>query len=124
MKSKVDIRVTKHFLRELKKLAKKFPSLKKDLTQLNETLLRQPETGTALGGGAFKIRLAIRSKAHGKSGGARVITFVQTELVALVQNESEKRTTVNLLSIYDKSEVASISKEEIRWLVDRMEFPQ
>lgn len=122
MKSKVEVKVTKYFLKEMKKLAKKFPSLKSDLAKLNETLLLQPQTGTPLGNGAFKIRLAIKSKAKGKSGGARVISYLETELVGVLQNVSEQNTTVNLISIYDKSEVASISKEEILFLVRNMEF--
>ena len=47
----------------------------------------------------YKIRLAIKSKGKGKSGGARVITTV------FVDEE-----TVYLLDIYDKSEQSSISR--------------
>ena len=62
------------FKREAKRLIKKFPSLKQELTNLNTILIRQPEAGTALGNNTYKIRLAIKSKGKGKSGGARVIT--------------------------------------------------
>lgn len=65
----------KHFLKELKRLAKKYPSLKKDLQILQEELMRNPFAGTDLGSGIRKIRMAIGSKNKGKSHGARVISY-------------------------------------------------
>lgn len=65
------------FDKQAKRLAKKFPSLKRDLAGLIEQLADEPELGTALGNGFYKIRLAIASKGKGKSGGARVITYVK-----------------------------------------------
>jgi hypothetical protein len=81
-----------------KRLAKKYPSLIEDILKLIEALGKNPEEGTALGKGLFKIRLAIESKGKGKSGGARVITYVLFS-----------RSTVYLASIYDKSEQANVS---------------
>jgi mRNA-degrading endonuclease RelE of RelBE toxin-antitoxin system len=118
MNSKTEVVATKFFLKQLKQLYKKYPSIKNDLTQLNEKLLKEPKTGTPLGNNAFKIRLAIKSKAQGKSGGARVISYVETEIIGILEN-----TTVNLLTIYDKSEVASISKEEILALIENIQLP-
>ncbi|MBW1619816.1 type II toxin-antitoxin system RelE/ParE family toxin, partial [Empedobacter falsenii] len=54
----------------------------------------------------YKIRLAIKSKGKGKSGGARVITHL------FIENE-----TIYLLSLYDKSEQNSISDKEIKDLL-------
>jgi hypothetical protein len=54
--------------------------------------------GTPIGKNCFKIRLAIKSKGQGKSGGARVITCVLAV-----------KETVVLLSIYDKAEKEDIS---------------
>ncbi len=62
------------FKKEAKRLIKKFPSIKKELADLGTTLTNEPETGTPLGNNTYKIRLAIKSKGKGKSGGARVIT--------------------------------------------------
>ena len=61
-----------------------------------------PELGVSLGNNIFKIRLAISSKGKGKSGGARVITF-------LVYNKRE----IYLVHIYDKSQLDNIRKEQI-----------
>jgi len=90
------------FDKQAKRLAKKYPSLKKDLFGLIEKLSDEPEMGTALGNNFYKIRLAITSKKKGKSGGARIITFIKIT-----------RNTVYLTSIFDKSEKSSISDKEL-----------
>lgn len=60
------------FDKQLKRLAKKYPSIKVEFAELLESLEQQPEQGTKLGKNCFKIRFAIASKGKGKSGGARV----------------------------------------------------
>jgi len=94
---------TPHFDRELKRLAKKYASLKNEYSQLIDDLKDNPEKGTSMGNNLFKIRLAIASKGKGKSGGARVITYLKTE-----------QGNIYLLSIYDKSEKNNISDNEIK----------
>ena len=81
------------FDKQIKRLAKKYPSIKIEFAELIENLEQEPEQGTPLGNNCFKIRIGIASKGKGKSGGARVIINV------LVSEE-----IVYLLSIYDKSE--------------------
>jgi mRNA-degrading endonuclease RelE of RelBE toxin-antitoxin system len=97
------IEATPEFLNEAKKLARKYPSLKNDLSILSEQLLSNPKSGTPLGNDVFKIRMAITSKGKGKSSGARVITCVK--IIS---------STVYLVSIYDKSAQTDISDNEIR----------
>jgi mRNA-degrading endonuclease RelE of RelBE toxin-antitoxin system len=90
------------FDRQLKRLSKKYPSLKEEYFELIESLEQNPEQGTNLGNNCYKIRLAIASKQKGKSGGARVITnFVIAD------------ATVYLLSIYDKSEKENLTDKEL-----------
>ncbi len=101
-----NIEVTPDFEKSLKKLIKKYRSLKTDLSTLIEALKINPRQGTALGNSCYKIRLAISSKLKGKSGGARIITFVY-----------DSGETVYLLSIYDKSEKADISDKELQHLL-------
>jgi mRNA-degrading endonuclease RelE of RelBE toxin-antitoxin system len=94
------------FKKELKKLAKKYHSIKSDLATLFETLEINPEQGTALGNNCYKIRLSITSKNKGKSGGARLITnFVIAD------------DTVYLLSIYDKSDKVNLTDKELNELL-------
>ena len=67
---------TPRFEKEIKRLAKKFPSLKDEFALLIAELLTNREKGTPLGNNCYKIRFAIGSKGKGKSGGARVITHI------------------------------------------------
>lgn len=76
-----------------------------------EELEANPNLRTDLGGGLWKIRMAIVSKGLGKSGGARVITF--SVIISVEETE------VNLLTIYDKSERESISRAEIEQLLEK-----
>ena len=90
------------FNKQVKRLAKKYPSLKKDLRLLIERLEIEPDIGTSLGNNFYKIRIAIKSKGKGKSGGARVVTYVKMV-----------RKTVYLTTIIDKSERSTISEKEL-----------
>ena len=97
------------FKKEVKRLAKKYPSLKRDLEALQEELLSNPQAGIDLGGGLRKLRMSIASTGRGKSHGARVITF--TGVVAIEESE------INLLTIDEKAERESISQKEIAALL-------
>ncbi len=90
------------FDKQAKRLTKKYPSLKNDLTQLFESLVLNPKQGIPLGKNFYKIRMAIASKGKGKSGGARVITYVKVT-----------DTTVFLTSIYDKAQKNTITNKEL-----------
>ena len=105
-----EIRFTQHFKKEYKRLAKKYASLKNDMLSLIEVLKENPTSGTDLGGNVYKIRMAVSSKGRGKSGGARIITYFVI-----------KDNTVYLLSIYDKSEEANISDNEIKKILKEIE---
>jgi len=98
----VEVRYTPDFEKKLKRLVNKYPSINKDLATLIDDLELKPTIGEPLGKNLFKIRLAISSKGKGKSGGARVITYV------LLKNE-----IVYLASIYDKSEHSTVDTERL-----------
>ena len=102
------VELSGHFKKEAKRLIKKYRSLKSELAVLFDHLEQNPSIGVLLGNSVYKIRLAIASKAKGKSGGARVITYVQTD-----------DKTIVLLSIYNKGDKDSISDVEIRELLDK-----
>ena len=99
------------FKKEAKRLLKKFPSLKEELATLSKTLSKVPETGTPLGNNTYKIRLAIRSKGKGKSGGARVVTYF------FAFNRE-----VYLLTIYDKSDFDIIDDKTIKQIIGSLNF--
>jgi mRNA-degrading endonuclease RelE of RelBE toxin-antitoxin system len=103
-----DIEVTSFFERQLKRLIKKFPSLKKEIVLLANSLRNNPTQGKGIGENCFKIRIAIASKGKGKSGGGRIVTHIKVE-----------QTKIYLLTIYDKSEQSDITdKDIIDWLKD------
>lgn len=98
---------TEPFEKKAKKLIKKYASFQNELRELTDRLTQYPEQGTPLGNNCYKIRLAIHSKGKGKSGGARVITFLRT---------ATKR--IYLIDIYDKSEQASINNKDLKFLIE------
>lgn len=56
------------FDKQLKRLVKKYPSLKNEFAELLGSLEKEPEKGANLGNNCYKIRVAITSKGKGKSG--------------------------------------------------------
>ncbi|MHC5354835.1 type II toxin-antitoxin system RelE/ParE family toxin [Myroides sp. LJL115] len=84
----------------------KISFVKNDLSTLFQELGENPALGTTLGNNCYKIRLAIKAKGKGKSGGARVITYIFID-----------KETLYLLSLYDKGEQNSISDKEIKALL-------
>lgn len=105
-----NIKVIPHFVKEMKRLGKKYRSIKSDYAKLLDDLKYNPQAGVDLGNGVRKVRMAIASK--GKSHGARVITF--TVIISV------EETVINLLTIYDKAERESISANEIRELMNEV----
>jgi mRNA-degrading endonuclease RelE of RelBE toxin-antitoxin system len=100
------IELSPNFKKEAKKLIKKYPSLKAELKELFAQLEENPTLGTPLGSDIYKIRIGIVSKNKGKSGGARVLSFVK-----IIQ------TTVLLFSIYAKGETDSLTDKQIQELI-------
>lgn len=114
----VEIVISDNFRREAKKYLKKFRSLKEELTAFQESLLINPKQGVRITESVFKVRLSSKSKGKGKSGGFRIITYV----VEVIEDENNHlQTVVTLLSIYDKSEISTLSDSEIKALIDDSE---
>ncbi len=97
-----NITATPKFRKELKKLVKKYHSLISEYEKLLDQLENNASLGEPLGMDCFKIRMSIASKNKGKSGGARVITYVYYA-----------KETIFLIDIYDKGNQANISNKEL-----------
>ncbi|MFP4332235.1 MAG: hypothetical protein ACOCP1_01940 [Campylobacterales bacterium] len=93
---------TPEFSKQTKKLSKEYKNLVNDLKKLQELLIQNPLSGTSLGNGCYKIRLANSSIPTGKSGGFRVITYC-----------IDKNDTLRLLLIYSKTERSTITDKEL-----------
>ncbi len=98
--------VTPPFEKDVKGLARKYPSIPADLNKLFLSIEKDPTFGVSLGKDCYKIRMAISSKGRGKSGGARVITCVKVF-----------KNTIYLLRLYDKSDTESLTDSELDMLL-------
>ena len=96
-----EVRYTSVFQKALKRLGKKYPSMRNDFAAILDDLAEDPQAGTPIGKGCYKVRMSIGSKSKGKSGGARVITYVRVV-----------HKVVWLLTMFDKSEKESLSDAE------------
>lgn len=100
------------FIRKAKELKKRHPSLVNDLEDLEKNLLEDPRQGADLGAGLYKVRLAVKSKGKGKSGGYRIITFLVSQ--------SNSGVIINMLTIYDKADENSIDKKYLLSLIKEL----
>lgn len=107
----VSIDYHKQFVKDAKRLSKKYPSFKSDLQALTAELKKKPDMGIDLGNGVRKVRMAITSKGRGKSGGARIISYQDLLL-------SEEDCLITLLTVYDKSDTENVSDSFIRSLIE------
>ncbi|AEE48303.1 hypothetical protein [Haliscomenobacter hydrossis] len=114
----VEIVISDNFRREAKKYLKKFRSLKDELVSFQKSLRIDPKQGDRITESVFKVRLSSKSKGKGKSGGFRIITYVVEEIE---EENHDLQTVVTLLSIYDKSEISTLSDSEIKALIDDLE---
>lgn len=104
-----EVIATTRFRRDIKRLLKKYVSLKKEFGELLGSLEENPQLGVHLGNDCYKIRIAIASKGKGKSGGARIITHI------LIKDEK-----VFLLTMYDKSEKENIGDKELNEFLNQI----
>ncbi|MEX0980872.1 MAG: type II toxin-antitoxin system RelE/ParE family toxin [Bacteroidales bacterium] len=102
---------THRFEKEIKRLAKKYSSLKNEFAELIAAIMDNPEAGTCIGNNCYKIRLAISSKGKGKRRGARIITYLYV-----------KTETVYLLTIYDKSEKPNLKPRELKEMIESLKL--
>ena len=99
---------TEYFKKQVRSLQKNYPHIRYDLKDLVRILKQNPKEGKRLGKGIYKIRLKSSDVPKGKRGGYRVITYVV--------DEDQK---VRLLTIYIKPKKATITDDEIMWIVQR-----
>lgn len=103
---------TDEFEKAAKRLHKKYPSLPSDLLAFKNEYTET--SGTDLGDGFRKVRLLIKSKKTGKSGGGRIIT----NNLDIVFSEEQNERYVVLVDMYDKSEQETISREKYKQIFD------
>ena len=108
----VRVVATPHINRNFKRLRKKYRQIEKDLRPLVDQLSQGETPGDQVQGAKFtvyKVRVPNSDAQRGKSGGYRVIYYVQTN------------TFIFLVDIYAKSEREDISADELKKLVEEIE---
>ena len=114
MSCNITVSVSDDFAKEAKRLAKKYPSFKQDYKDFLESIKNNPLQGDEITKNIRKIRMAIKSKGKGKSGGARVITF---NILTDVENGH-----VVFLLLYDKEDASTFKVNVVKQLVRDMGF--
>jgi len=112
----VKILVFPAFEKDAKRLMKKYASLKDELKELENELLQNPEKGISIGNHCYKIRLAVKSKGKGKSGGLRIITYIIVRIEAMSNVK-----IVNLAAIYNKSDYENLPEKDIKRIIKEIE---
>ncbi len=111
-KSFVKVEASATFNGNLKKLAKKYRSIRSDI----EPIIKQLQTGelpgnqiSGIGYKVFKLRVKNSDVTKGKSGGYRLIYYCKTA------------TGIILLTIYTKSEQIDITTDDMRRIISQCE---
>ncbi len=100
------------FDKSLKRLSKKFPSLKDEFLDFIEKTENENVQGISLGNDFYKARISVQSKGKGKSGGLRIISY--KEIIYMLDI-----TEIILIAIYDKSEVSSVERKYLDKLINK-----
>ena len=114
MSCNITISVSDDFAKEAKRLAKKYPSFKQDYKDFLLSIKNNPLQGDEITKNLRKIRMAIKAKGKGKSGGARVITF---NILTDIENGH-----VVFLLLYDKEDASTVKVNVVKQLVRDMGF--
>jgi mRNA-degrading endonuclease RelE of RelBE toxin-antitoxin system len=110
--------VIDEFKKDVKKLLKKYHSLKDELIHLQEQLLENPRMGALIYKNTYKIRVAVKSKGKGKSGGLRLITYIVE--IQIEESKNEQNIVIFLAAIYDKYEMENISNHNLRKIISEI----
>jgi mRNA-degrading endonuclease RelE of RelBE toxin-antitoxin system len=103
-----EVKVVDEFKKDVKKLFKKYKSIKNDVLELVETLEEDYGIGIHLGNDLYKIRVK-NSDVGGKSGGYRVIYYTKLS-----------NNAIYLLTIYSKTQKESIDVKKLQPIIDEL----
>jgi mRNA-degrading endonuclease RelE of RelBE toxin-antitoxin system len=107
----VEIRFTPEFKRNLRALAKRYRHIRSDLEPILHQLQNGETPGDQIPGTGYtlyKVRVRNSDARRGKSGGYRIIYYIQTP------------TSVVLITLYSKSDQSDVSAEEVRQIIRAM----
>ncbi len=108
----VQVEASAKFQRNLRLLSKRYRNIRSDIQSVIEQLHRGELPGDAVAGveyTIFKVRIKNQDAQRGKSGGYRIIYYVQTS------------NKIILVTIYSKSDQEDVAAEEIRDILKEFE---
>jgi mRNA-degrading endonuclease RelE of RelBE toxin-antitoxin system len=105
----MNFEVAPEFEKSLKRLCKKYPSLKADYLSFLSELEKNPAMGDEIFPNCRKARINIKSKRKGKSGGGRIIFYFE-----ILEDK------IILLFIYDKSEMENVQTAFIEQILQKI----
>lgn len=107
-----NVQLTASFKRSVKNLKRRYPHIKDDIREGVELLLQTPRLGVIVpgSGGIRKVRLSNIDARRGKSGGYRLLYYL----------EDDESQTLYLLFVYSKSDRANVTRHELKQLLDEM----
>lgn len=103
---------TEVFLRDVKRLKKRYPKILEDMDQLIEHLETHPDAGTSLGQHLFKIRVKSSDKQSGKRSGFRVIYYFAYQGNIYLLKAYSKNISNNFIRQEFEKIVASLGLDE------------
>ncbi len=104
----MEVRYGDGFKRQLKRLARRYRQIKKDIKPIIDALKEGETPGVQITGSdytLYKVRTKNRDANRGKSGGYRVIYYIKTN------------TTCTLVTIYSKSDQNDIEQSDLIRLI-------
>lgn len=111
----VRVELADYFLKDLKRLRKKYPSVRADVQMLVRSLENGETPGDRVQGIhsiVYKVRIRNSALQRGKSGGYRVIYYLRSA------------DFIILLTIYSKSEQENITSQDIQAILENIPPPQ
>lgn len=109
------VSLTEPFKRSVKKLKRRYPHVQADVQLGVEQLVQTPQLGVLIpdSNGIRKVRLRNRDARRGKSGGYRLLYYV----------EDESNQRLYLLLVYSKSDRDDVTQHELRDLLSELWDP-
>lgn len=109
----IEILLTPRFQQDLRKLAKRYRLIRRDLNPLIKQLQQGETPGDRISGNKYqviKVRLKNSDIQKGKSAGYRVIYYLKTQ------------TAITLVTIYSKSDLIDIPNKVIEEIIQKFEL--
>jgi mRNA-degrading endonuclease RelE of RelBE toxin-antitoxin system len=104
--SEFKVQQTEYFNGLLKELRKRYRKIDKDVDSFLANITELKDLGASLGNNLYKARIKNSDAVRGKSGGYRLITYLQL-----------KDNTLTLIYIYSKSDISNVSEKQLDEIV-------